>query len=166
MEGSSLVRFKTALVSLLNTRLTAGSVQAAMAYQSPMLPEQVLGSGGYGVAAWFDPQAETAHEIMVLKGTPLWVDEVVVPRLRIQALGINTDYDQEDVDTSANNVLGYAIALCSHDPSFGLVDDSIQEFDATPVAWEYLGEPVGTNVRAAMFVLSIQVRARLKLTFS
>ena len=158
-HGTSLIRFKRAFIDLLDAQTTE-----KVSYQSPQQAKDVLGESGSGIAAWFSDEATANHSVMVFKGAPHWIDEVANPVLRIQAVGPNTDSDQEDVDASASALLYKAIAVLAADPSVGLVDDTIQEFEALPAGLTYSGGLFGADQRGARFELAIEVSARLKLT--
>lgn len=164
MEGTVLVRFKTAFVTKLNLELTSAAASGAAAYQSPQSEEDIVGASGSGVAAWFVDDAVAAHTVPVMKGSPIWVDETASPVLRIQAIARDTDSDQADADALANTVLGYALAVLFEDPTVGLTNDTIQDFCALPASWSWQGGvQLPSNLRAARFDLTIDVEARLKL---
>lgn len=166
MEGTSLVRFKSALITKINTELSAGTVTAQVAYDSPQTPEDILGASGNGVACWFADEADISYEVEVMKGSPVWLDETVEAKFRIQAIGQNTDDTQATVDARANTVLGHVIALLQKDSSVGLADDDIETFTALPgPSAQYFGGKLNDQ-RAARFELSIEIQARLKLTAS
>lgn len=163
MEGTSLVRFKTALITKINTELTAGTVTAQVAYDSPQTPEDILGVSGNGVACWFADEADITYEVSVMKGTPVWVDESVEAVFRIQSIGQNTDATQATVDARANTILGHVIAILEKDPTVGLTQDDIETFTALPRSARYFGGTLNDQ-RAARFELTIDIEARLKLT--
>lgn len=154
-----MTRFKTAYIALIDAQTTE-----KCAYQSPSQAKDVLGDSGTGVACWFTDESTASHSVMVSRGAPHWFDEVCRPVLRIQAIGNNTDDTQETVDQRASEILRIAIAVLANDPSVGLTDDTIQEFQAFPEGWTYDGGIFGSDQRGARFDLTIAVESRLKLT--
>lgn len=157
-HGTCLTRFKRAFIDLLDAQTSE-----KVAYQSPREAQDMLGPGGSGIAAWFADEATANHQINVFKGAPHWIDETSRPVLRIQAVGVSTDDDQEDVDGRASEILRLAIAVLLNDPSVGLADDTIQEFEALPASYTYAGGILSGDHRAARFEVQIEVTARLKL---
>lgn len=155
-DGTCLTRFKRAFIAQAEANGVANT-----SYQSPMQPEDILGDDGSGVAAWFGDHATATLTISVVAAPEIWIDEVWNIPLVVQALGQDTDADQETVDQLACERLGDIIG-CFSDASFGLVDDTIQMFTAVPVgANDWNGGVLGSNLRACGFELSIELHARL-----
>lgn len=159
-DGTVLPRFKRAFITKCEA---AGIVNVA--YQSPMQPEDMFGGDGSGSAGWFDDHATGDLQIKVMGAPGLWVDETWQVPFIVQVLGTDTDADQETVDQSACELLGQVIALFA-DPSFGIATDSaIQTFAAVPVgANPWHGGVLPSNLRAAGFKLTIELRSRLRIT--
>lgn len=157
-DGTALPRFKRAFIQTLN----AAGVDN-VSYQSPMQPDEMFGEDGSGVACWFADDATGSLEITVMGGAALWIDETWNIPFRIQALGTDTDADQEAVDQAACELLGDVMSAFT-DPSFGITDDTIQTFAAVPVgANPWTGGVLPTNLRAGRFELTIELTARIKI---
>ena len=159
-DGTSLLRFKKAYIALLQRRAPN------VIYGSPLTPEEMVGTDGSGVAAWWDDLTNATEGVVVFAGAAnTWFDEIVVPKLCIQAIGLTTDDTQEVVDERATQLLGDAIGILAADPSVGLVDSGgIQLFTALPQGWACHTGVVGTGQRAARYDLDIELKARLELT--
>lgn len=157
-DGTALPRFKRAFIDTLNAAGVSN-----VHYQSPMQPDDMLGADGSGVACWFADDATGTLAITVMGGAALWIDETWNIPFRIQALGQDTDADQEGVDQAACELLGDVLSTFD-DPSFGITDDDIQTFAAVPVgANPWSGGVLPSNMRAGRFELTIELTARIKI---
>jgi hypothetical protein len=160
-DGTALPRFKRAFIA----KLKANGVPN-VSYQSPMQPDEIWGDDGSGLSGWFDDTATGALNITVMGAHSLWIDETWQIPFRVQALGVDTDTDQEAVDQAACGLLGDVMTAFS-DPSFGIVDDAIQVFCAVPVGAEpWFGGTLPTNQRAARYELTIELTSRLQIVGS
>ena len=161
MDGTSLVRFKSAYIDKLTSRLPNVS------YEPPLTDEDVNGIDGSRQVVWFDGAAQNTTEVLVFKGAPHWFDETYNVTLILQALGKDTDDTQAAMDQAAVDMLGEAIAILASDPTVGLVNDSnIQVFTALPAGWKLAAGTLPPNLNGARFELDIQVKARLTLVAS
>jgi len=158
-DGTCLPRFKVAFISKMATAGIANTF-----YESPMQPDDILGSDGSGVAGWFLDEASANLQITVVASPQIWIDETWTVPFVVQALGVDTDSNQQAVDQLASTRLG-AILGAWTDPSFGITDDThVQVFTALPVganAWH--GGVLPPNLRGCGFQLDIEVHARLMI---
>lgn len=156
--GTSLYLIKQALVTQI------GLTTLDVFYQSPMKPDELIGSDGLASVCWIGDDANAEIDTNLMMGTPLWVDETVTLELIIQVLGKDTSYDQPTVDGIAGEMLGDAIAVMLSNPSLNITDtDDIQVFQVLPVGYEQHTGFLPTGARAAGFKLNIEGKARLKL---
>jgi hypothetical protein len=157
-DGTCLPRFKRAFIAKLQTNGVAN-----VSYQSPMQPDDLMGDDGSGRSCWFEDTATGQLSITVMGANSLWIDEIWQVPFRVQVLGSDTDADQETVDQAACALLGDVMVSFS-DPSFGIVDDDIDFFNAVPVgAQPWYGGVLPSNLRAARFELTIEVKARIQI---
>jgi len=155
IDGTSLLRVKQELIEKLQARVPN------VLYQSPQDASDVLGEDGSGVCVWWDDTTEATIEPIVF-GLTQW-DERYTATLIIQALGRDTDDDQESIDTLATRVLGETIGLLTANTSLGIADDAdIQVFEIFPAGWRNITGLNGAN-RAGRFEFDISVHARLSL---
>lgn len=158
-HGTAITKFKTAFIALLDAQTTE-----KVAYQSPRTTEDIIGPSGSGVAAWFSDDASATYDVNVFTAGAEWWDESSRPVLRIQAIGNNTDDDQEDVDGRASEILRLALAVVANDPACGVADSTLENLQAIPAALTYSGGLIGSDQRAARFELTFDLTARLKFT--
>jgi hypothetical protein len=157
-DGTALPRFKRAFIAKL-----ASLGVPNVSYQSPMQPEEMWGDDGSGLCCWFGDEATATTTITVVGAGALWIDETWNIPFRIQALGGDTDSDQQTVDQAACERLGDVMGAFS-DPHFGITDDTVQTFAAVPVGTSpWYGGVLPTNTRAAAYELSIELRARIEI---
>lgn len=162
-DGTALPRFKRAFVDAC-----ASAGVPNVSYQSPGNPADLVGSDGSGQACWFLDEAEGMLDIRIMGGPEIWVDETWRVPFVVQQLGLNSDATQETVDQQAAELLGLVLATFT-DPSFGLTSDAagdvqIQTFAAVPVGAEpWKGGFLSNDARAASFLLSIELTARLRI---
>lgn len=159
IDGTAMLRFRTAFIDKLQTRVSNVS------YQSPMQESDVLGADGTGLACWWSDEANSTGGVnVIVSDDEVWYDETFTTTLNIQALGLTTDDTQELLDQRANEVLGEAIRLLSIQSSLDITDDEIQTFTWLLQGWTYMGGvQQGTGQRVARFELAIEGEARLKL---
>lgn len=155
--GTSLLRFKRAMVDALTTRV------ANVVYASPTDAEALVGEDGSGLAVWWGDDAEAAIDLTVLVGGDKWYDERVTCTLILQAIGNDTDDTQEVLDERLTNALGEAIGVIASDPTLGITDDEIDFFESMPVSWTNPTGALGTR-RAGRIELAIRLHARIKVT--
>jgi hypothetical protein len=158
-DGTVLRRFKRAFIDAI-----APTVDNAY-YQSPTSPDAINGSDGSRLTAWWTDNADATVSVDVAVGAgQVWFDETSTLTLRIQALGKDTDDDQETCDTRLSETLAAVITILSADPSAGTTDnDDMQVYRAFPVSWTYSGGVLDTQLRAASFDVDIEVHARIQL---
>lgn len=157
-QGSSLPRFKAALIEALQAR-----VPHVVAYESPTDAYEIMGEDGSGQSVfWLDgTDAEVDVNISVGAGTTWW-DETVRPILVLQCIGVDTDDTQSVLDRRAFNLLGHAVAILASDPTVGLAADSdSRAIRAIPESWT---NPTGVdsqNRRGSRIELRITLEARV-----
>ena len=69
-DGTCLPRFKVAFIAKMATAGIANTF-----YESPMQPDDILGSDGSGVAGWFLDEASANLQITVVAAPEIWIDE-------------------------------------------------------------------------------------------
>lgn len=153
ISGTSLFRFKDALVSDLDLRL--GNVH----YGSPADPMAVQNETGYAV--WFSDDTTCILEIPVFGGPDdRWYDEAIECTLILQAIGVDTDDTAATLDERLSYALGQVIDAVSF---VTITDDTHVEMLWTrPTGWDYPTGLLGT-LRAARFEVHIEVKARIKV---
>jgi hypothetical protein len=161
MEGSALVRVKTALLVALKAQ------DVRFRYASPAKPEDMLSDDGSGVAGWFADDAPGTFTVpSMLGGGEVWFDETRTIILRIQSLGKNSDYTQKKVDTLATELLGAAMYVFCTNPDADVTSDDdivVREVLPTGDASPWTGGLLPSGMRAAGWEIAVQYSARIKL---
>lgn len=157
-QGSSLTRFKTAMIDQLQARLPN-----VVTYESPADAAAAMGEDGSGVAVfWLDDTTAEIALNTIPGGGPLWWDETVHPVLVFQAIGVDTSDTQAVVDARAEAAMGHAMALLASDPSLGCtVNGDSRLIRGVPESWTYTTGLDSQNQRAGRFELTVTLEARV-----